>query len=556
LYNYIKNALGIAGEEDVIAAPVTAPAQAPVSAPVRSAEVALQPSVPTTASSPVKIGDSIPFGKYEWRVLDVQNGKALIITKDITERNMYHEKNEEITWETCTLRNYLNNEFYNHFSENDRKRILHTTVLNSNNPWYDTNGGNDTTDKVFLLSIDEVLKYFGNSQLTPYEENNPYYFSDNNNNKRIARYDGEMWEWWLRSPGCYENRAATVESGSVRIEGMDVERGMIEEGVHAGNTVIYNNGGVRPAMWISTQGNDVNAFVTPVAETEQKPSSSLKELSSAAVKPAVQSAVPDGIPEGAEFFMPKGVITAVTNGGVEMKGIANGAFAFNGSPTLNFSDLDLELPLLQIKSIKADPYGMGEAEIVMSSGVEHKVEFGSSHCISFISAEKPHSPIQLNCLEISSLVFDRETDVNANLEYILIECYDGRVLAVPNLFFEFYYFGWNPIKAMKSFSGQPVGYYWPHILLSEKAELPFEEIEIPIDEIASYQIKNMGNSWYKVVVTKKSGELISLKAYCDFEIKVCFITSTGKEELDLSGVKRITFLSSVHKNQKDTPCLT
>jgi hypothetical protein len=47
-----------------------------------------------------KIGDIIPFGEYNWRVLDVQGDKALIITEDVVELRPYHEQYVEVTWET------------------------------------------------------------------------------------------------------------------------------------------------------------------------------------------------------------------------------------------------------------------------------------------------------------------------------------------------------------------------------------------------------------------------------------------------------------------------
>ena len=112
----------------------------------------------------MQIGDKINFGKYEWRVLDIQNNAALILTENIIETRPYHNRYVNITWADCALRKYLNGEFYDTFSEVDRAKIMPVTNKNLNNQWYGTKGGEDTLDYIFLLSIEEaVCKYFGDS---------------------------------------------------------------------------------------------------------------------------------------------------------------------------------------------------------------------------------------------------------------------------------------------------------------------------------------------------------------------------------------------------------
>ena len=107
--------------------------------------------------------DIYSFGGYDWRVLAAENSKALLISEYVLEKRSYDSDQEDITWERCTLRTYLNREFYNSFSSEDRNRIIETVNSNSNNLWYGTPGGNDTRDKIFLLSLEEADKYFGNS---------------------------------------------------------------------------------------------------------------------------------------------------------------------------------------------------------------------------------------------------------------------------------------------------------------------------------------------------------------------------------------------------------
>ncbi|MDR0248142.1 MAG: DUF6273 domain-containing protein [Oscillospiraceae bacterium] len=205
------------------------------------------PSPSPDPSPAAQIGDIITFGAYEWRVLDVQNGKALIITDKIIDFRSYHSEWEDITWADCDLRAYLNGEFYNSFSAADRARIVETRNVNKDNQWFGTSGGADTTDKIFLLSLEEAVKYFGDSgQLANGNPNSDWYIDDQYNSARIARTakavpesdypPGSAWTWWLRSPG-YHSSGATFahRDGELDVEGNPVHNDVL---------------GVRPAMWL------------------------------------------------------------------------------------------------------------------------------------------------------------------------------------------------------------------------------------------------------------------------------------------------------------------
>jgi len=160
----------------------------------------------------VKVGDIIQFGGYDWHVLKVKDESALIISDKILEKREYNKEWVSVTWETCTLRAYLNGDFYDSFSETDKKRIIRTTNENPDNPEHEIDGGNDTDDYIFLLSIDEVNKYFKNDSARNVD-----------------------FTWWLRSPGINFNFAVLVLGGGrVSVDGTNV------------------NGtcGVRPALWI------------------------------------------------------------------------------------------------------------------------------------------------------------------------------------------------------------------------------------------------------------------------------------------------------------------
>ena len=198
----------------------------------------------------MQVGDKIAFGKYEWRVLDIQNNTALIITEYIIEQRAYHDAYKDITWAECSLRKYLNDEFYNKFTLADRSRIIPVINKNPDNQWYGSKGGVDTRDSVFLLSLEEVTcQYFGDSSSKLYSpgKNQRYWFQrkDENNSKRIAINKNEKWchWWWLRSPGRVNIKAVYIHpDGNIGIQGNNILKGNIAEG--------ECKGGVRPALWL------------------------------------------------------------------------------------------------------------------------------------------------------------------------------------------------------------------------------------------------------------------------------------------------------------------
>ncbi len=197
----------------------------------------------------IKMDSTLSFGGYNWRVLDIQDNVALLITEDIIEQRAYHDAYKDITWADCSLRKYLNGEFYDKFSEADKSRIMPVLNKNLDNQWYGSKGGVDTKDSIFLLSIEEVCKYFGDSRSKLYNrgKNQRYWFErkDENNNKRIARFEGETWGswWWLRSPGRVSVKAVYIHGdGNIGIQGNNILKGNISDG--------KCTGGVRPALWL------------------------------------------------------------------------------------------------------------------------------------------------------------------------------------------------------------------------------------------------------------------------------------------------------------------
>lgn len=64
------------------------------------------------------------FGGYNWQMLHQQDGRTLIIAEHILELHWYHNAFVDVTWADCELRKYLNTDFYNQFSPDDRSRIV------------------------------------------------------------------------------------------------------------------------------------------------------------------------------------------------------------------------------------------------------------------------------------------------------------------------------------------------------------------------------------------------------------------------------------------------
>lgn len=200
-------------------------------------------------SKGVKVGDTVSFGEYEkekieWQVLEKNKNKALLISKKSLDVQTYNEELKDITWEKCTLRKWLNKEFIQEaFNDKESKRIQNSKIKNEDNKEFKTEGGKNTTDKVFLLSIDEAKKYFKTDKkrkagITNYGI------------KRIAELEGKTEEdikaeifsednkrvYWLRSSGCSQFGAADVRSdGSVNGCGVNVSSSTV---------------GVRPVIWV------------------------------------------------------------------------------------------------------------------------------------------------------------------------------------------------------------------------------------------------------------------------------------------------------------------
>ena len=181
---------------------------------------------------------------------------ALIISEEIIEQRDYHDRKEEVTWETSEVRKYLNTDFLNNFNQREKTKIIKILNQNRDNPWYGSKGGSNTYDRVFLLSLDEVVRlYFGDSSrlLDNPKNNQRYWFDrkDENNTRRKTTFLGSSWWWWTRTPGKNNKVMVYVHGdGNIGIQGNGISKTTFNT-LH--NITQSNKGGIRPALWIEME---------------------------------------------------------------------------------------------------------------------------------------------------------------------------------------------------------------------------------------------------------------------------------------------------------------
>lgn len=195
--------------------------------------------------SEYKVGKTIEFGNYpqdkdgtekpiEWIVMKKEGNQVLLLSKYVLDAKPYNEEFEDVTWETSDIRQWLNNEFYTTaFNKAEKAKIQTSLIKNEDNSKYGTNGGNDTEDKVFLLSEKETETLFSNKEeriakATEYATKSGVYV----NEEKAAC-------WWLRSPGNKGYIAAEVN-----------HYGWVDR---YGDYVDYSYDGVRPALHLNLQ---------------------------------------------------------------------------------------------------------------------------------------------------------------------------------------------------------------------------------------------------------------------------------------------------------------
>ena len=168
--------------------------------------ISVENAAPANPYAANNVGDEVTFGSYNWYIIGKSDNGVTLLMKDNLENKKYNDSNTSVTWETCTLRTYLNDDFYNSFSADDKAKIVQKTNSNPNNG--SISGGNDTTDYIYLLSIAEA-----------------------NALDDSVRNCGSR--WWLRSPGFESYMAAGVNDGG---------------NVDTDGYLVYSVFGVRPAL--------------------------------------------------------------------------------------------------------------------------------------------------------------------------------------------------------------------------------------------------------------------------------------------------------------------
>lgn len=197
-----------------------------------------------------KVGDYVFWGAYEqdnntlngkenleWLILEVKDGKVLLLSRYAIDCKKYNTTHNDVTWETCTLRKWLNTDFIESaFFDEEKAMITTTKVLADKNHECGTDPGNETMDQIFLLSIKEATKYISTDSARQ------CYPTDYAVTNGVHNGYDDLCIWWLRSPGRERDCAAYVYAN-----GEIIENGAAHS---LGEAVDWEGVGVRPAMWI------------------------------------------------------------------------------------------------------------------------------------------------------------------------------------------------------------------------------------------------------------------------------------------------------------------
>lgn len=206
-------------------------------------------------SVPIETGEHINFGCYqgeeiEWRVLDVKDGNVLLLSEYGLDVQPFHEtKESDINWEDCTLRQWLNDEFYESaFTDEEKKKIVLST--SEGFPEYNSRmpGGKyaylerETEDNVFLLSYTELYQYISDDTVAEMSDSNrlcyPTEYTKSNSGMLLNK---DACGWWL----CSVNQAAPDGCRPMVV----TVYGQIQQELGA-TGVTSMQYAVRPAVWI------------------------------------------------------------------------------------------------------------------------------------------------------------------------------------------------------------------------------------------------------------------------------------------------------------------
>lgn len=248
----------------------------------------------TVPLAEAEIGDLVCMGQFiqdeyqaqlspiRWRVLDKEDGKVLLLSDKLLDSFAYNtnpaqEVLTDVTWENCSLRTFLNDEsengFLSMFTEEERALILTTHLENKSAneelmaQWgsFEDQGDKlyselatqnrpddpDTDDRVFLLSYQEILKYFG-EPTEPYTGDSGYPFSAMKCNADWIAYKTDAVQTgyidWSTGAGAWNTRTlCTSHSDEDMVVYISSEGEVFDYFTYASMLI-------RPAMWVSTAG--------------------------------------------------------------------------------------------------------------------------------------------------------------------------------------------------------------------------------------------------------------------------------------------------------------
>lgn len=269
---------------------------------------------PTTSDDGVTTWDCIYFGNYyqssspakdpiKWRVLSVDGDDVFLLADQNLDCRPYNTTNTSVTWGTCTLRSWLNgygsssnqpsvdyssNNFINAaFTQEEQQAIKTTTVENEDNLTYGTTGGNTTYDKVYLLSISEVMNTaygFTSSDAasnTRCATNTAYAAEQGASSAKLYGASDRENYWWLRSPGNVGQCASIVRNvGSVYTSGYSVYYGYLAVRPALHLDLSSASGQWKYAGIVDSNGKTADArptatpTVTPTSSPTEEPTSS------------------------------------------------------------------------------------------------------------------------------------------------------------------------------------------------------------------------------------------------------------------------------------------
>ncbi len=163
----------------------------------------------------------------DWIVIDVDDDKQLyLLSRNVLEVLQYDSRGpSNATWKDSELRAFLNESFYDKaFNDTEKALIADSEVINDTNE-HGIPGGENTIDKVFIPSVDELLSYVpfyewdeetstGETYfLMTYKTDHAVNYKDPKTGKKAERSPLEWEIWWLRLPKDDPSEISIVSMG-------------------------------------------------------------------------------------------------------------------------------------------------------------------------------------------------------------------------------------------------------------------------------------------------------------------------------------------------------